>query len=78
MRTGQALQRVLLVATNEGLVASFMNQPLEDGDLRWQVRSPQTGVGHSQMLMRIGYGVPVPPTPRRPVAEVARRLEESP
>jgi hypothetical protein len=75
VRAGQALQRVLLVATNEGLVASFMNQPLEQPDLRWLVRSPLTGVGHTQMLMRIGYGIPVPPTPRRPIAEVSRRLE---
>jgi hypothetical protein len=52
-----------------------MNQPLEQPDLRWLVRSPITGVGYPQMIMRIGYGVPVPPTPRRPVSDVARRLE---
>jgi hypothetical protein len=72
VRAGQALERALLVATAEGLSASFMNQPLEQHDLRWQVRSPLTGVGVTQMIMRIGYGVPVPATPRRPVAEVIR------
>lgn len=72
VRAGQALQRALLVATTEGLVASFMNQPLEQEDLRWQVRSPLTGVGTTQMIMRLGYGVPVPATPRRPVSEVMR------
>jgi hypothetical protein len=73
VRAGQALERSLLVATAEGLSASFMNQPLEHHDLRWQVRSPLTGVGVTQMIMRIGYGVPVPATPRRPVAEVMRQ-----
>jgi hypothetical protein len=72
VRAGQALERALLVATAEGLSASFMNQPLEHHDLRWQVRSPLTGVGVTQMIMRIGYGIPVPATPRRPVAEVIR------
>jgi Nitroreductase family len=75
VRAGQALQRLLLVATNEGLVASFMNQPLEQDELRWQVRSPLIGLGHTQMLMRVGYGVAVPPTPRRAVVDVTRRLE---
>ena len=73
VRAGQALERALLVATAEGLSASFMNQPLEHHDLRWQVRSPLTGVGVTQMIMRLGYGIPVPATPRRPVADVLRR-----
>jgi nitroreductase len=76
VRSGQALERVLLVATTEGLSASFMNQPLEHPDLRWLVRSPLTGVGAAQMIMRLGYGEPVPPTPRRPVADVRRAIEE--
>jgi hypothetical protein len=70
VRAGQALERLLLAATNEGLAASFMNQPLEQPDLRWLTRSPTTGLGHTQMLMRIGYGISVPPTPRRPIADV--------
>jgi nitroreductase len=78
VRAGQALQRILLVATNESLVASFMNQPLEQDELRQKLRSPLTGHGHTQMLMRIGYGTPVPPTPRRPISEVSRCLEEDP
>jgi nitroreductase len=75
VRAGQALQRALLVATDAGLVASFMNQPLEQEELRWQVRSPLVGLGHTQMLMRVGYGVAVPATPRRPLAQVTRRLD---
>ena len=72
VRAGQALERALLVAADQGLSASFLNQPLEHRALRWLVRSPLTGHGYPQMIMRLGYGTPVPPTPRRPVAEVLR------
>jgi hypothetical protein len=72
VRAGQALERVLLEATRAGVSASFLNAPLEHQSLRWLVRSPQMGVGHSQMLIRFGYGSPVPATPRRPLSEVLR------
>jgi len=72
VRAGQALERALLVATGAGLSASFMNQPIEHPDLRWLVRSPTTGHGYPQMLMRLGYGGPVPATPRRPLADTLR------
>lgn len=74
VRAGQALQRVLLEATAAGLSASFMNQPLEHAGLRGQVRSPISGVGHSHMIMRIGYGDAAPPTPRRPLSAVRRAV----
>jgi nitroreductase len=77
VRAGQALQRVLLEATASGLAASFMNQPLEQPALRGQVRSPTSGVGHSHMIMRIGFGDPVPSTPRRPVSAVRRERSRS-
>jgi hypothetical protein len=69
VRAGQALQRLLLEATRAGVSASFLNQPLEQEDLRWQVRSPLTG-GHLQIIMRLGYGPPAPATPRRPPEHV--------
>jgi hypothetical protein len=72
LRAGQALERLLLVATIAGLSASFLNQPLEQDDLRWLVRSPTTGIGHSQMILRLGYGDEVPGTPRRPLAQIHR------
>ncbi len=72
VRAGQALERVLLEATVSGLSASFVNQPLEHSDLRWQVRNPITGVGHTHMLLRIGYGEKVPLTPRRPLEAALR------
>jgi nitroreductase len=67
---GQALERVLLVATVEGLVSTFANQPLEAPNLRWLVREPNQPIGYPQMMMRIGYAPVAPATPRRPLAEV--------
>jgi hypothetical protein len=75
VRAGQALERLLLEATTAGLAVSFMNQPLEHESLRDLVRSPMSGVGHSHMVMRIGFGEPVPATPRRRLSAV--RLDHS-
>jgi len=73
IRAGLALERLLLEATAAGISASFMNQPLEQDDLRWQVRNPLTGIGHAHMILRLGHGSPVPATPRRPVQEIQRQ-----
>ncbi|MEO8108270.1 MAG: nitroreductase [Actinomycetes bacterium] len=67
---GQALQRVLLVATVEGLVATYANQALEAPGLRWLVRDPDQPIGFPQMLFRIGFAPAAPATPRRPVEDV--------
>ena len=72
VRAGQALERVLLEGALSGVSASFLNQPLEHHDLRWLVRSPLSGVGHTHMLLRLGYGEAVPATPRRPLDQVRR------
>jgi hypothetical protein len=72
LRAGQALERVLLEATMSGISVSFLNQPLEHHELRWLVRNPLRGAGYSHMLLRLGYGDPVPLTPRRPVSDVRR------
>jgi nitroreductase len=69
LRAGQALQRFLLTATIRGLAASPLTQPLEIGDA-WLVRDPRSGVEYTQMIVRFGYRLPVPGTPRRPVSEV--------
>ncbi|MFI5100104.1 MAG: Acg family FMN-binding oxidoreductase [Actinomycetes bacterium] len=73
VRAGQALQRVLLTATLHGISASFVNQPLEVPALRRTVLGPGNLQGHPQMLLRLGRGTPVPPTPRRPLDEVTRQ-----
>jgi nitroreductase len=69
LRAGQALQRVLLTATQHGIATSPLTQPLETVDA-WQVRDPEAGRGTPQLILRIGYGLPAPATPRRPVRDV--------
>ncbi|MFE2143452.1 Acg family FMN-binding oxidoreductase [Streptomyces sp. NPDC059456] len=70
MRAGQALERVLLQATADGLATSMTSQPLEWPELRWTVRDPLEVMGHVQMVLRLGYGPHGPGTPRRPVSDV--------
>ncbi|WUR29816.1 nitroreductase family protein [Streptomyces jietaisiensis] len=70
LRAGQALERVLLEATLAGLSTSLTSHPLEHRELRLLARDPISGVGHVQMVLRLGYGPDVPATPRRPVHEV--------
>ncbi|MFL4903799.1 Acg family FMN-binding oxidoreductase [Streptomyces sp. MMS24-I2-30] len=70
LRAGQALERVLLVATTRGLVASVTSQPLEWPELRWVARDPVSAMAHVQMVLRLGYGPEGHPSPRRPVAEL--------
>jgi nitroreductase len=70
LRAGQALQRVLLLATARGLAVSPLTQALETADA-WLVRDPASGVEHPQMVLRLGYGRGAAgSTPRRPVAKV--------
>jgi hypothetical protein len=69
LRAGQALQRVLVTATLRGIAASPLTQPLETAGA-WLVRDPRSGFECPQMILRFGYGRPVPHTSRRPVSEV--------
>ena len=68
LRAGQALQRVLLTATARGISASPLTQPLEAN--AWLVRDTRSGIEQPQMILRLGYGLPIPPAPRRPVSDV--------
>ena len=65
LTAGQALQRVLVVATSHGVGASFLNQPIENKHLRWLVRDPCSRWTEAQAILRLGYGPEVPQTPRR-------------
>ena len=75
LRAGQALQRVLLLATHSGLVACPVTQPLE-------TREPPPGrepsQGHIQLVIRLGYGPPGAATPRRPVRDVLTIVRRGP
>ncbi|MCX5588966.1 nitroreductase family protein [Streptomyces erythrochromogenes] len=75
LRAGQALERVLLRATADGLATSMTSQPLEWPELRWTARDPLDAMGHVQMVLRLGYGPQGPETPRRPVADVLKIRE---
>ncbi|GGS89286.1 nitroreductase [Streptomyces tanashiensis] len=70
LKADQAMQRVLLQATLDGLVTSLMSQPLEWPELRSDARDPGSAMGFVHMVFRLGYGPQGRATPRRPVAEV--------
>jgi nitroreductase len=70
INAGQALQRVLLTATDAGLATSMISQPIEVTGARDQLRRSLGRLsGTPQMAMRIGYGQPGSPTPRRDLAQ---------
>jgi hypothetical protein len=70
LRAGSALQRLWLTATLRGLSATPLTQLTEIPALRQLLADPLTGQV-VQTVLRVGYAsTPVPPTPRRPLAEV--------
>lgn len=70
VNAGQALQRVLLTVTDAGLAASMISQPIEVTGAREQLsRSLGSRFGTPQMALRVGYGQPGTPTPRRDPAQ---------
>ena len=67
LRAGLALQRAWLTATLRGVAVTPLTQPLETA--AWQVRDPRSGIEYPQMILRLGYGLPVAGAPRRPVSD---------
>lgn len=66
LRAGQALERVLLGATAQGVRASLLHQAMEWPDLRERlVASTDAQSSHAQMVIRLGYGPEGPASPRR-------------
>ena len=52
-----------------------LTQPLETAD-PWLVRDPRSEMEQPQIILRIGYGSPIPAgAPRRAVTDVAEWLE---
>lgn len=70
LATGQALQRVLLVVTNDGFGASYLNQPIEVPQYRARLRQLTGCETYPQILLRIGRGGAQHHSPRRPLREV--------
>jgi hypothetical protein len=70
LQAGQALERVLLTATANGLATSFLSQVVEVGQTREALRRMIHGIRPPVSLLRIGHGWPVGSTPRRPVEDL--------
>ena len=76
LAAGEGLQRVLLRATASDLYASYFNSALEIPVLRRELCATLGETGCPQVMFRLGYGLAVRPTPRRPVSEVLRSVSE--
>ncbi|MFE0645817.1 Acg family FMN-binding oxidoreductase [Streptomyces sp. NPDC058877] len=72
LNAGQAMQRVLLQATLDGLSTSLVSQPLTRPELRCLTRDPVSATGYVHLAIRLGYGPRGRPTPRRDASEVLR------
>lgn len=65
------LSRMLLTAQTVNVWSSFLNQPIEVPELRPKVQElMKEEKGYPQIILRMGYGEDVKPTPRRPIDEV--------
>lgn len=83
LQAGEATGVVLLTATALGLASCPLTEPLEIAHTRDEVRTKLLGGdGFPQMLLRIGWAAlnadPLPATPRRPLSDVAVRLDGAP
>ncbi|AQT80091.1 NAD(P)H nitroreductase [Mycolicibacterium litorale] len=83
LQAGEATGVVLLTATALGLASCPLTEPLEIAHTRAEVRTKLLGGdGFPQMLLRIGWAAlnadPLPATPRRPLSDVAVRLDGAP
>jgi len=67
---GQALARVLLTGRARGMSAAFLNQPVQVPELRARLREMLGREGWPQLIVRMGYGRDLPPTPRRSADQV--------
>lgn len=72
LRTGMALEKLLLKASSEGIAASYLNQPIEVPELRERLRELLGLKGQPHLIIRMGYGKEVKPTPRRDIEDVIK------
>jgi hypothetical protein len=78
LQAGQALSAVLLRARVEDVWASFLNQAVEVPDIRSGLHALTGRKGVPQVLLRLGFGTEVKPTPRRPVSEIMLKPRNHP
>ncbi|WP_225728953.1 MULTISPECIES: nitroreductase family protein [unclassified Nocardia] len=79
LRAGEAASAALLTATSFGLATCPLTEPFEVPGTRDLVRADVlSDSGFPQLIIRIGWAATsaakVPPTPRRPLADVVRSL----
>ncbi|WP_322754579.1 Acg family FMN-binding oxidoreductase [Frankia sp. Cas3] len=76
LRAGQAMERVLLTATARGIATSPLGQAVDLEATRELLRHSIGGLGHIQMIIRVGYPLPdaepLEATPRRSVDDILR------
>jgi hypothetical protein len=70
---GRALGAVLLRTTVAGGNASYLNQPIEVAAIRAEMREHLQLNGFAQVVLRIGVGAHVRPTPRRYLRDLIQR-----
>lgn len=71
LAAGQAMSRVLLQATADGLATSFLSQAIEVDELRPRLARLTGRDGYPQLLLRVGYATqPARVSPRRPLTDV--------
>ena len=70
LKTGIAVSKVSLNATAEKLAISYLNQPLETSELISELKVKIGVKGHPQIIMRVGIGSEIKPSPRRSLEEV--------
>jgi len=78
LRSGEALERVLLVLSRLGWAAGPMSQALEVARTRTRLRVGITGDQHPQMLLRIGFGASTADAVRRRRDDVVRNSSRAP
>lgn len=71
VRTGQVYERMALLMTSYDIQSAFLNQPIEVASIRSQFQGAMAlGEALPQLLLRFGYGNPMPRSLRRPVENV--------
>jgi hypothetical protein len=70
LTAGQARERFLLGAAKHAYVAFYLNRPIEVSALRPELARELETARRPQLVLRIGRGPDVPPSPRTPLADV--------
>lgn len=73
LRAGQAMERVVLLATAHTVHATLLHEAMEWPDLRAAMRTTDCGPGLVQMLIRFGAAASGDCAPRVPVRWSAER-----